>query len=116
MIVNHQYFFFDNELILEYSEMNKTMHPVERAALFHLKLESIHPFIDGNGRTGRLLLNLELMKDGYPAINVKFGDRRRYYDCFTAYHESNGNPESMVNLIAEYVEEALERYLEIVSF
>lgn len=104
-----------SELILEYNKMRKTMHPVERAALFHLKFESIHPFIDGNGRTGRLLLNLELMKDGYPAINVKFGDRRRYYDCFTAYHKSNGDPESMVILIAEYVEESLKRYLEIVS-
>lgn len=103
------------ELIVEYNEMRNTMHPVERAALFHLKFESIHPFIDGNGRTGRLLLNLELMQEGYPAINVKFGDRRRYYDCFTAYHKSNKDPKSMVNLIAEYVEETLERYLEIVS-
>ncbi len=105
-----------NELILEYNKMRKTMHPVEQAALFHLRFESIHPFIDGNGRTGRLLLNLELMKDGFPAINVKFGDRSRYYDCFTAYHKSQGDPESMVNLIAEYVEETLERYLEIVSY
>ncbi|GAA0178453.1 Fic family protein [Clostridium sediminicola] len=105
-----------NELILEYEEMIKKMHPVERVALFHLKFEGIHPFIDGNGRTGRLLLNLELMKEGYPAINVKFGDRSRYYDCFTAYHESNGNPEAMVQMVAEYVKETLERYLEIVSF
>lgn len=47
-----------NELILEYNKMRKIMHPVERAALFHLKFESIHPFIDGNGRTGRLYYSI----------------------------------------------------------
>jgi Fic family protein len=103
------------QLILEYEEMKKTMHPIERIALFHLKFEGIHPFIDGNGRTGRLLLNLELMKESYPSINVKFADRRRYYDCFTAYHESNGNPEAMVQMVATYVYETLERYLAILS-
>lgn len=101
------------QLLTEYNEMKKVAHPIECAALFHLKFEGIHPFIDGNGRTGRLLLNLELMKEGYPAINVKFSDRRRYYDCFTEYHQSNGNPEAMVHMIAEYVQGALERYLEI---
>jgi Fic family protein len=103
------------QLILEYEEMKKTMHPIERVALFHLKFEGIRPFIDGNGRTGRLLLNLELMKERYPAINVKFADRRRYYDCITAYHESNGNPEAMVQMVATYVYETLERYLAILS-
>lgn len=101
------------QLILEYEEMKKVMHPIERLALFHLKFEGIHPFIDGNGRTGRLLLNLELMKEGYPAINVKFADRRRYYDCFTSYHESNGDPKAIIQMVAEYVQEALERYLAI---
>lgn len=103
------------QLIIEYEEMKKNLHPIERAALFHLKFEAIHPFIDGNGRTGRLLLNLELMKEGYPAINVKFADRRRYYDCFTLYHESNGNSNAMVQMVSEYVQEALERYIDIVS-
>lgn len=103
------------QLILDYEEMKKTMHPIKRVALFHLIFEVIHPFIDGNGRTGRLLLNLELMKEGYPAINVKFDDRSRYYDCFTQYHQSKGNPEAMVLMVAEYVKEALERHLEIVN-
>lgn len=103
------------QLVLEYEEMKKNLHPIESIALFHLKFETIHPFIDGNGRTGRLLLNLELMKEGYPAINVKFVDRRKYYDCFTSYHELNGNANAFVQMVAEYVQEALERYIDIVS-
>ena len=103
------------QLMAEYEDWQDTLHPIERIALFHLKFEGIHPFIDGNGRTGRLLLNLELMKKGYPAINVKFSDRRRYYDCFTAYHQSGGNPEAMVELVKGYVEEALNRYLVILK-
>lgn len=103
------------QLMAEQESWKKTLHPIERVALFHLKFEGIHPFIDGNGRTGRLLLNLELMKEGYPAINVKFADRRKYYDCFTAYHQSGGNPESMVELVKRYVEESLDRYLAILK-
>lgn len=102
-------------LLADAEAMRTTMHPIARAALFHLRFESIHPFIDGNGRTGRLLLNLELMKAGYPAINVKFADRRRYYDCFTAFHDSGDDPRAMTELIGEYVREALERYLAILT-
>ena len=100
------------QLMADYEEMKKTMHTIERVALFHLRFEGIHPFIDGNGRIGRLLLNLELMGEGYPAIRVKFADRRRYYDCFTAYHQTD-EPEAMVQMIAEYVQEALAKYLTI---
>jgi len=103
------------QLITDYNSTMKDMHPIERVALFHLRFEGVHPFIDGNGRTGRLLLNLELMKEGYPAINVKFADRRRYYDCFTEYHKSGGNPQAMTEMIGVYVEEALERYLDILK-
>ena len=63
-------------LIAEFAE-NKKLHPIERAALFHLKFEGIHPFVDGNGRTGRLILNLMLMQAGYTPINVKYSDRKR---------------------------------------
>lgn len=102
------------QLLSDYESSMKGLHLIERVALFHLCFEGVHPFIDGNGRTGRLLLNLELMKEGYPAINVKFADRRRYYDCFTAYHQSCGNPQAMTEMIAGYVEEALEIYQKII--
>lgn len=101
------------ELLAENEERKKTMHPLERIARFHLEFEGIHPFIDGNGRTGRLILNLELIRNGYPAINVKFADRRRYYDAFDAYYR-DGKADDMVLLVAEYVNERLDQYLEIV--
>ncbi|GAB6154732.1 Fic family protein [Desulfosporosinus burensis] len=101
------------QLILKYQEMSFP-HIVERVSQFHLEFEDIHPFIDGNGRTGRLLLNLELMKEGYPPINIKFSDRKRYYDCFTSYHTNREDPSKMVSLVGEYLEEELLNYVKIV--
>ena len=102
------------ELIIKNEERKKTMHPIERLALFHLEFENIHPFIDGNGRTGRLILNFELMQNGYPPINVKFTDRKKYYDAFDSYSR-NMDSKPMIYLIAEYVEERLIQYLRIIN-
>jgi Fic family protein len=103
------------QLINEYNEEMKDKHIIEKVSLFHLKFESIHPFIDGNGRTGRLLLNLELMKEGYPPINIKFKDRRRYYDCFSDYHLKNNDPSMLINMVTKYVEEELEKYISVLE-
>jgi len=96
------------DLIKEFSK--KKLHPIEGAALFHLKFEGIHPFVDGNGRTGRLIFNLFLMQSGYPPINVKFTDRKRYYDAFDRYYKDH-DAGAMVRIVAEYVEERLLHYL-----
>ena len=98
------------KLVAEFS--NEKLHPVESATLFHLGFEGIHPFVDGNGRTGRLILNLFLMQNGYPPINVKFADRRRYYEALDSYYRDD-NPGVMVQMVAEYVEERLTGYLEM---
>jgi len=100
------------KLIVEFD--NKKMHPLQRAALFHLKFEGIHPFVDGNGRTGRLIMNLFLMQNGYPPINIKFTDRKHYYDCFDWYFR-DGNAAPMVEMTAAYVERQLRRYLELIQ-
>ena len=100
------------QLLLEFETYK--LHPIESIALFHLKFEGIHPFVDGNGRTGRLNINLSLMQNGYPPINVKFTDRKKYYECFDSYHK-DGNSEPMIQLIAGYVEEKLKQYLEMLK-
>jgi Fic family protein len=92
------------------SYVHDTSSTIEKIALFHIKFEGVHPFIDGNGRTGRLIANLELMKAGYPPIDVKFADRSKYYKAFDAYY-ANNDAQPMVELFAAYVEQQLDHYL-----
>lgn len=92
------------------SYINSTEHIIPRLARFHIEFEGIHPFIDGNGRTGRLLVNMELMKAGYPPIDIKFSDRVAYYKAFDEYYEKN-NLNAMEKLFANYVNVRLDSYL-----
>ena len=101
-------------LLADMETLYHHLHVVEKAALFHLRFEAIHPFIDGNGRTGRLLMNLQLIKAGYPPVNVKFSDRRRYYQAFDDYAHT-GSPDMMTTLIAEYLEQRLQSMTDILS-
>ena len=102
------------ELLAADEQRRETMKPIERIARFHLEFEGIHPFIDGNGRTGRLIMNLDLIRCGYPPINVKYTDRKKYYDAFDSYYR-DGDAGAMVDLVAGYVNERLDMYLEILS-
>lgn len=61
---------------------------IKNISTFHLGFEGIHPFMDGNGRIGRVLINYLLINDGYPPINIKFIDRNDYYYAFKEYNES----------------------------
>ena len=101
-------------LLLENEQRKETMNPIERIARFHLEFEGIHPFIDGNGRTGRLILNFDLIRNGYPPVNVKFTDRKKYYDAFDEYYK-NGSAEKMTELVAGYVNEMLDDYLRVLE-
>lgn len=98
-------------LINWYNEENN-LSLIEKVTLFHLKFETIHPFLDGNGRTGRLVLNFELMKNNYVPINIKYKDRRRYYDAFKVYNE-NEDISLMVDLVCDYLIEELTKYINI---
>lgn len=90
------------------------MHPVVRAAHLHVRFEKIHPFVDGNGRTGRLLLNLELMKAGYPPAVIRHEDRLAY--C-AALDEAcvSGEYAAITRLVAEAVQRTLKTYLNLPS-
>jgi len=75
-------------LLKWYKDTKKKMHPFILAVLFHHKFESIHPFSDGNGRTGRMLMNHILMLNNYPPIVVNRKDRKEYLDAMNKADEA----------------------------
>jgi Fic family protein len=85
------------------------LHPVERAARVHSDFVKIHPFVDGNGRTSRLLMNLELMKAGYPAAVLPVESRLAYYEALDADH-ADGIKEPFVQMIAGIVQDSFKPY------
>jgi len=97
-----------------YNEHKDTLHTVVLAAEMHERLVTIHPFIDGNGRTARLIMNLILLQHGYPIANIK-GDaavRLRYYAALEKAQTQNDKTD-FIMLIAEVVKESIEKYLSI---
>lgn len=101
------------DLMKQFAEYTKTnpekLNPVDFAAILHYKLVEIHPFIDGNGRVSRLLMNLVLMKHGYPITIVLNTDRKKYYD--TLKEADKGNPKPFVDFIGYCVNRSLDIYL-----
>jgi len=90
------------ELIEKYNS-NKVDNLVMKVSHFHADFEKIHPFIDGNGRTGRLLLNLELMKNGYPITVIRNEEREEYY---TALETAQAKAD--YRLLTEFIEKSIE--------
>ena len=89
----------------------KAENPIVLAATAHHELAKIHPFTDGNGRTARLVLNLILMKSGYPICSIKRTDRPKYYEAMSAADLGNYDP--IVELVAESCEELFSEYTRI---
>ena len=69
------------EMFEWYQDNRKRLHPVELSAVLHLRFESIHPFGDGNGRAGRLMMNSVLHQNGYPMLNIPYEKRMGYYSA-----------------------------------
>ena len=100
------------KLIINYNTWNK-YHPIIKAALLHGELVKIHPFVDGNGRTSRLLMNLDLMNSGYLPVIIKKESRLKYYEALDKAH-TTGNYTDFVKLVTELEMEMLKKYLELV--
>jgi len=75
---------------------------IKRIALLHLTFEHIHPFIDGNGRIGRVINNYLLIREGFVPINIKFIDRKMYYEAFKEFGEKGA-----IKIMEEIVGKAL---------
>lgn len=102
------------DYFINYNLQKHDLHPVVMAAEMHERLVSIHPFIDGNGRTARLVMNLILLQNGFTIANLK-GDNNsklRYYKSLEEV-QGNNNPEVFYELIFDAVEESLIAHLEL---
>lgn len=101
----------DLDNLLKWYGEEKKLDIIDKVAIFHSKFEKIHPFGDGNGRTGRLLMNLELMKAGYPITIIKNEDRLKYYSALELAQTQEDYRE-IIKFIRENVKESIIRNLE----
>jgi Fic family protein len=101
-------------LMTEWSEWvasaQGSIHPVALAAQAHHRLVAIHPFVDGNGRTARLVMNLLLMRRAYPPTVILRANRRQYYSVLA--QADSGRTDALVNFVGRAVENSLNLYLE----
>jgi len=89
-------------------------HPLERAARLHIDFVKTHPFVDGNGRTARLLMNLDLMKAGLQPVIIKAADRLNYYEALDKAHTLDQIDDFLL-LVNNAEEEALNNILSLVT-
>ncbi len=88
------------------------LHPIARSAVIHSEFVKIYPFVDGNGRTARLLLNFELMKNGYPPIVIEKEQRLAYYTALDETHVT-GDFTSFINFLVPIVDQTCDWYLKL---
>ena len=91
-----------NDLVEWYHENRSKFKPLVLAAIIHNQFEYIHPFQDGNGRVGRLLLNFILFKNNYPPINILLKDRFEYYRTLQAYDSNQDLKPTLKFLVKQY--------------
>jgi len=91
-----------DDLIEWYQKNKNKFKPLVLAAIVHNQFEHIHPFQDGNGRVGRLLLNFILLKNKYPPINILLGDRAEYYSSLQEYSKNYNLKLTLIFLVKQY--------------
>ena len=97
--------------LLSWYGANTAMHPLQRAALFHGKMEKIHPFEDGNGRVGRLLINLMLLAEGYSPLIIRKTQRVSYFHALDAF--DNGHPDNLFRFLIEKYKDTSEKFFKV---
>jgi Fic family protein len=104
------------DFFIWYETHKNSLHPIVLAAELHERLVTIHPFIDGNGRTSRLVMNLILLQNGYVIANIKgdYDNRMRYFTALENAQTKN-NKEDFLLFVAQIEKESLARYLEIIG-
>lgn len=98
--------------LMNWYESTSNLHPIVKSVMLHTIFVSILPFIDGNGRTARLLLNFELMKAGYPPIIIDIKDRIAYYNALDSAI-AKADYTDFIDLIAKATENSLDLYLSV---
>lgn len=100
-------------LVIDFNKHWHKYHPLAQAALLHGEFVKIHPFVDGNGRTARLLLNLVLMNNGYTPIVIRKEDRLIYYEALDKAHTTRDYSD-FLDLILKSVVESSKRWLSLI--
>ena len=104
-----------NQIKAFYQELSlKTVNPIELAAWTHAEFVKIHPFQDGNGRTSRLIMNYQLMSNGYLPISISKEERLKYYEALDEY-AITGELKQFADIIASSEEYELDRYIGLVT-
>ncbi|KAB7887423.1 Fic family protein [Poseidonibacter ostreae] len=100
--------------IKEYEQKKNRFHAIELAAWVHIEFVAIHPFIDRNGRTSRLLMNSELIKAGYPPVVINVEDRLEYYKALDTAHIT-GDSTLFLELMKKVSEKSFEPYFYVLG-
>lgn len=109
-----------NELMTDFierlnSDETSNLHPIELATEIHYRFVSIHPFKDGNGRTARLLMNLCLLRHGYPVAVLKNELRSEYIQSLVFAQDNQDDTCKLMELITDSCKESLVEYLQVIS-
>ncbi len=100
-----------DKLIRWYEKNKDKKHILELCSIFHGKFENIHPFEDGNGRIGRILLNAMLMEKGYPPLIIRKTMRKAYFDCLSAFDNKHNN--KLIRFILNKFENTFKKFFEV---
>ena len=97
--------------IIEWYHKNNELHPLQKASIFHGKFERIHPFEDGNGRVGRLLINIMLLNNNYPPLIIRKTQRISYFGCLGAFDK--GHEDKLHRFLVEKYKKTYEKFFKV---